>query len=95
MLGKNENIKILFAEKHTKFGKEKYTNTPQIKTEITEQKLKDNNSIATKWLINKFNNCRYNSFITLFYFTISPFIEDSNEENIKDLKILNELIIKL
>ena len=95
MLGKNENINILFAEKHTKFGKEKYTNTPQIKTEITEQKLKDNNSIATKWLINKFNNCRYNSFITLFYFTISPFIEDLNEENIKDLKMLNELIIKL
>ena len=95
LLGKNENINILFAEKHTKFGKEKYTNTPQIKTEITEQKLKDNNSIATKWLINKFNNCRYNSFITLFYFTISPFIEDLNEENIKDLKMLNELIIKL
>ena len=95
MLGKNENTNILFAEKHTKFGKEKYTNTPQIKTEITEQNLKNNNSIATKWLINKFNNCRYNSFITLFYFTISPFIEDLNEENIKDLKMLNELIIKL
>ena len=85
----------MFAEKHTKFGKEKYTNNPQIKTEITEQNLKNNNSIATKWLINKFNNCRYNSFITLFYFTISPFIEDLNEENIKDLKMLNELIIKL
>ena len=82
----------MFAEKHTKFGKEKYTNNSQIKTEFTEHNLKNNNSIATKWLINKSNNCRYNAFITLFYFTISPFIEDLNEENIKDL---NELIIKL
>ena len=45
--------------------------------------------------VNKFNNYRYNVFITLFYFTISPFIDNLNEENIKDLKILNELIIKL
>ena len=92
MLGKNENINIFFAKKHTKFGKEKFTNNSQIKTEFTEHNLKNNNSIATKWLINKSNNCRYNAFISLFYFTISPFIDNLNEENIKDL---NELIIKL
>ena len=40
MLGKNENINILFAEKHTKFGKEKFTNNSQIKTEFTKHNLK-------------------------------------------------------
>ena len=95
LLGKNENINILFAEKHTKFGKEKFSNSAQLKSEFTENNLKNNNSIANNWLINKFNNCRYNAFITLFYFTISSFIDNLNEENIKDLKILNGLIIKL
>ena len=94
-LGKNENINILYAEKHTKFGKEKFTNSSQIKTEYKDNNLKVTNNITNKWLINKFNNCRYNAFITLFYFTISPFLYNLNEENIKDLKSLNDLIIKL
>ena len=94
-LGKNENINILYAEKHTKFGKEKFTNSSHIKTEYKDNNLKVTNNITNKWLINKFNNCRYNAFITLFYFTISPFLYNLNEENIKDLKSLNDLIIKL
>ena len=60
LLGKNENINILFTKKLTKFGKEKFTNNSQIKTEFTEHNLKNNKSIPTKWLINKSNNCRYN-----------------------------------
>ena len=95
LLGKNENINILFAEKHTKFGKEKYTNNPRIKTEFAEQNLKNNNSIATKWLINKFNICRYNAFITLFYFTIYPFINELISDNLTDLKDLSYLIVSL
>ena len=95
MLGKNENVNILFAEKHTKFGKEKFTYNSQTITEFKENMLTNNNTIASKWLINKYNNCRYNAFITLFYFTISPFIDNLNEEKVKDIKLLNELIIKL
>ena len=34
MLGKNENVNILFAEKHTKFGKEKFTYNSQTITEF-------------------------------------------------------------
>ena len=76
LLGKNENINILYAEKHTKFGKEKFINSIRFKTDIKENNIKNNNTISNKWLINKFNNCRYNTFIILFYFTISPFIND-------------------
>lgn len=95
MLGNNENVNILFAEKHTKFGKEKFTYNSQTNTEFKENILTNNKTIASKWLINKFNNCRYNAFITLFYFTNSPFTDNLNEENVKDIKLLNELIIKL
>ena len=73
LFGKNENLYIFLAKKHTKIGKEKFTNNSQIKTEFTEHNLNNNNNIVAKWLMNKSNNCRYNSFITLFYFTISPF----------------------
>ena len=95
MLGKNENINILYAEKHTKFGKEKFINSISIKTDIKEKNIKNNNTIANKWLINKFNNCLYNAFITLFYFTICPFINELISDNLTDLKDLSDLIIKL
>ena len=95
VLGKNENVNILFAEKNTKFGMEKFTNEIRIKNDINENNNKNNNTIANKWLINKFNNCRYNAFITLFYFTISPFINDLISDNMADIKELNDLIIKL
>ena len=52
-------------------------------------------SIACKWLIQKGNNCRYNAFITLFYFTISPFLSLIKDKNLNLLNELNDLIIKL
>ena len=57
--------------------------------------IKNTYTIADKWLINKFNSCRYDAFITLFYFTISSFINSLNENSIEDIKELNDLIIKL
>ena len=33
------------------------------------------NKEPNKWLIQKGNNCRYNAFITLFYFTNTPFFK--------------------
>ena len=91
LLGKNENINILFAEKTTKFGKDKFDNNFLFKKENINNKR----NISESWLINKYNNCRYNAFITIFYFIISPFIYNLVDENIKDLKELSELIIRL
>ena len=59
------------------------------------ENINNKRNISESWLINKYNNCRYNAFISLFYFTISPFIYNIVNENIKDLKELNELIIRL
>ena len=70
LLGKNENINILFAKKTTKFGKDKFDNNILFKAENINNKR----NISESWLINKYNNCRYNAFITIFYFIISPFI---------------------
>mgnify|MGYP007070125749 FL=1 len=79
-LSKNENINVLYNSKLTKFGTEKYTNIDKI------EEGKDNNNESNhienlsedtepnKWLVQKGNNCRYNAFITLFYLTISPFV---------------------
>ena len=52
-------------------------------------------TIADKWLIQKGNNCRQNAFITLFYFTISPFLSLIKIKNLNLLNELNDLIIKL
>ena len=43
----------------------------------------------------KIYNCRYNAFITLFYFVYSSFIKNIKDENCKLLIELNDLIIKL
>ena len=51
--------------------------------------------ISQEWLKQKFNNCRYNTFITLFYFNFSSYIKDNEEKNTIHLKELNELIIRL
>ena len=48
-----------------------------------------------KWLVQKYNNCGYNAFITLFYFVYSSFIKNIKDENCKLLIELNDLIIKL
>ena len=95
ILGKNENINILYAQKQTKFGKEKFTSNFSLNIYNKEHNIINNNTIANKWLIQKYNNCRYNAFITLFYFTISPFLNDLNIDKKDDIYKLNDLIITL
>ncbi len=98
-LSKNENINVLYKSKYTKFGKEKYSaklnydkNNEKKNNQIGDNML---DNIASKWLIQKGNNCRYNAFITLFYFTISPFLSLIKDKNLNLLNELNDLIIKL
>ena len=52
-------------------------------------------NISQEWLKQKFNNCGYNAFITLFYFNFSSYIKDKEEKNAIQLKELNDLIIRL
>ena len=101
LLGKNENINILNSMKNTKFGLEKYqinlnkpsTNINNLQDKKTVEMKKPN--ISETWLIQKGNNCRYNSFITIFYFTISSFITNIKDKKLIYLNELNELILKL
>ena len=93
LLGKNENINVIYSQKNTKFGKQKYTYNKYRKN---EKELKNEpKNISEKWLVQKYNNCRYNAFITLFYFVYSSFIKNIKDENCKLLIELNDLIIKL
>ena len=86
----------MYFQKTTKFGISKYNyrennaNTLQI---IEPYKIKKN--ISQEWLKQKFNNCRYNAFITLFYFIFSSYISENEEKNTTQIKELNKLIIKL
>ena len=99
-LAKNENVNVLYEIKNTKFGIEKYA--PNIRNNnkkdeiipLNEEKSKVLN-ISDKWLTQKGNNCRYNAFITLFYFTISSSLEKIEDNNLKLLNGLNKLILKL
>ena len=92
-LSKNENINVLYSQKNTKFGKLKYTCT-NIKEILTEKK--ETNNISKGWLVQRFNNCRYNAFITLFYFVYSSFLKEIKVDiNNKLLIELNDMIIKL
>ena len=43
----------------------------------------------------KINNCRYNGFIILFYFSFSSYIKDNEDISPNQLKDLNNLIVKL
>ena len=52
-------------------------------------------TISTKWLVQLGNNCRYNAFITLIYFTITPFLKFKIDKILVLLNELNELIIQL
>ena len=96
-LSKNQNINVLYQMKYTKFGIEKYAN--QNSNNIIQEKIYE--TITTKidisetWLIQKGNNCRYNAFITLLYFTITPYINSINDINLKMLNDLNQLILEL
>ena len=102
LLGKNENINILNSMKKTKFGLEKYqvnlNKASNIISKVDEEKNNFENkkvNISEKWLIQKGNNCRYNSFITIFYFTISSFITNIKDKNLIFINELNDLILKL
>ena len=99
VLAKNENINILYKSKTTKFGKDKYVRiTNQNKHILNSQNIVDINkieNISTRWLIQKGNNCRYNSFITFMYFTITPFISSLRDKKLILLNKLNELILNL
>ena len=52
-------------------------------------------SINDKWLIQKGNNCRYNAFITIFYFAITPYLKSIKDRKYLLLDELNERVIKL
>ena len=99
ILAKNENINILYKSKYTKFGIEKYA--PQTQEDKNKSKtafqIKEiaNETIADCWLKQKGNNCRYNAFITLFYFSISPFLTTLKDRNLILLNELNKLITKI
>ena len=99
ILSKNENINVLYESKNTKFGKEKFSRGKDnnIIIEINERRENNNliENISNKWLIQKGNNCRYNSFITLLYFTITPFLYTLKDNNLVLLNKLNDLIINL
>ena len=98
-LVENQNINVLYNMKATKFGTEKYV--------ISDSNVKLNNkdsdgvieiekyNINNKWLIQNGNNCRYIAFITLFYFTITPYLKSIKDKNFLLLEELNEKIIKL
>ena len=89
IIGIIENINILYAEKGTKFHKEKFVGYNALNIDNKPR------TIAEKWLINQLNNRRYNSFITIFYFIISPFIYQIEDKVLNNLKELHNLIIKL
>ena len=93
ILGKNENINVLYSKKKTKFGIKKYNYT-KIKENKKDEEIK-NIKISDKWLLQKLNNCRYNAFITLYYFIYSSFIKDFEKKENYLLMELNDLIFKL
>ena len=51
--------------------------------------------ISNSLLIQNANICRWNAFITLFYFAISPVLYELKDPKLKNLNTLNDLILKL
>ena len=82
IIGIIENINILYAEKGTKFHKEKFLGYNALNIDNKPR------TTAEKRSTNQLHNRRHNSFITIFYFIISPFIyqiEDNILNNLKNL----------
>ena len=94
ILGKNENINVLYSKKNTKFGSKKFNYDNKIKETKIENDFKKV-KISDKWLKQKINNCRYNAYTTLFYFIYSSFIKDSEEKDNHLLTELNDLVLNL
>ena len=95
ILATNKNFNILYFQKTTKFGKSKYNYEYNKENKSTKIESFNKRNITQEWLKQKFNNCRYNAFITLFYFNFSSYITDNEEKNSIQLKEMNNLIIKL
>ena len=101
ILGKNENINVLYESKQTKFGKSKYNINlnnainKENKIEKNDYIQKSKITIADKWLTQQNNNCRYNSFITIFYFIFSSYLKDKKDNSFILLNELNDLILNL
>ena len=88
----------MYKSKHAKFSLEKCNNDIYKKTDIKEKSKSKTDrklNISEKCLIQKANNYRYNAYITLFYFTISPYLVQLKDEKLSKLNQLNELILKL
>ena len=96
-LSKNENVNVLYSMKHSKFGLDKFVNknNNNIGNKFIIENEERNKNISEKWLIQKGNNCRYNAFITLMYFTITPYINNLKDETLILLNKLNDLILNL
>ena len=58
-------------------------------------KLKTEYNITEKLLEFNNNNCRYTTFITIYYFIFSDFIDNLKGIEYKDLNMLNRLILDL
>ena len=80
-LNKNQNYNIYF-------------DNSSIRKNEVESEIKKFN-ITDKWLKNRGLNCRYTTFITLFYFLFREYIDETNENNFEDIKTLNKMIITL
>jgi len=98
-LGKNENKNILYEAKFSKFNKEKFINNENKINISNMNKSSLQNKFKVKiginWLRNKAENCRYISFVTLYYFTFLSFVNNENDKDLDLLKQLNKLIINL
>ena len=81
LLGKNSNVNLVYHQKLTKFGKNKYNYEYNKEKELRKSITVEKKNISQEWLKQKFNNCRYNAFITLFYFNFSSYIKDNEEKN--------------
>ena len=95
ILGKNTNVNLIYFQKSTKFGKNKYNYDYNKENKLRKSETIKKINISQEWLKQKFNNCRYNAFITLFYFNFSSFIMDNEEKSTSQFKELNNLIIRL
>ena len=94
-LAKNSNINIIYSQKTTKFGKSKYNYEYNSENNLPKKEVVNKKNISQEWLKQKFNNRRYNAFITLFYFSFSSYIKDNEDISPNQLKDLNNLILKL
>ena len=90
-------MNVFYSMKQSKFGLDKFINKNNkiiCNNFIIECQDKNKNK-SEKWLIQKGNNCWYNAFITLMYFTITPYIKNLKDETFILLNNLNDLILKL